>query len=1152
MSQRSLSQVITTIAGSNSKGDGGPATAAIVPYAFDVAVDAAGNVFFSDAVNYTVRKVAIDGTITTIAGTGVGGFSGDGGPAVNAQLNPLSIAIDKAGNLFIISNARVRKVDTNGIITTVVGNGQIGNSGDGGLAINAQLNAPSGLAVDANGNLYIADINNASVRKVDTNGIISRVAGTGVAGFSGDGGPAANARLRYPSGVVVDAAGNLYITDTQNGRIRKVDIDGIITTVAGRGGEGASGDGGPATNALLNRPSDVTVDASGNLYIDDNFSYRIRKVASNGIITTVAGGTQGYGGDGGPATSASLNNTTGITIDSNGNLIFADARRVRKISTNGTITTIAGNGTISFGGDGGLATNANLLTPSGLTVDGAGNLYISDSGNNRIRKVSAEGIITTIAGNGVEYLYGTGDNGPALNAAVYQPSFNALDGNGNLLIATGFLVRKVTPAGMISTIAGNNAGYSGDGGPATNAGLGSAQGVAIDKMGNIYIAAGSRIRRVDNNGIITTVVGTGVYGYSGDGGLAINANISPTSIAVDGIGNLYFSSEYFYQDRSTYIREHRIRKVDVNGIITTVVGGGAPGFGGDGGPATSAKINTPKGIKIDASGNLYFADAGNNRVRLVNVNGIITTIAGNGTAGFSGDGGLPINAALNAPNDIALAEKGIIYIADSGNNRVRKVTINLPPVVVGSGLASPQSATVGAAFSTATAYAFSDPEGRPLLYSSSSLPSGLILDANTGIVSGTPTSAGRFGVTIGATDDAGATTYSGFYLVINTDPPSNLPPVVTSNGILSPQSATVGVGVSIQTAYAFSDPEGRPLVYSSSSLPSGLRLNSQNGIVSGAPTSAGRFGVTIGATDDAGSIVYSGFYLVVSTDPSTNLPPVVVGNGILSPQSATAGVGVSIQTAYAFSDPEGRPLVYSSSSLPSGLQLNSQNGIVSGTPISGGTAGITIGATDDGGSTVYSGFYLTVNGAPYVIGGGLSSPQSGTIGVGMSIPTAYAFNDPEGRPLVYSSSSLPAGLSLNATTGVISGTPVNVGVNGITIGATDDGGSTVYSGFYITVSSTGGSRQSVAADFESGYGIQVRVLGNPTPAELVEVEIQGAQGKSLWLRSFDSQGRLISETALEEAGLLEHRWVRIGSASGLYYVRISMGDQQRIIKIVKY
>jgi uncharacterized protein (TIGR03437 family) len=456
--------------------------------------------------------------------------------------------------------------------------------------------------VDSAGNLYIADTGNGFIRKV-SNGVITTVAGSGGPGFSGDNGPATNAQLYFPDGVAVDSAGNLYIADSANNRIRKVS-NGMITTVAGNGTLGFSGDNGPATSAELNFPSGIAVDSAGNLYIPEPYNSRIRKV-SKGLITSVVGNS--LNGDSGPASSAQLT-AEAVAVDSAGNVYIADSARIRKVS-NGVITTVAGNGTQGFSGDNGPATSAQLANPLGVAVDSAGSVYIADRNNHRIRKVSG-GVITTVAGNG-------------------------------------------TP------------GFSGDNGSATGAQLNYPAGVAVDSAGNLYIADSYnfRIRKV-SGGVITTVAGSGALGLGGgDNGPATSAPLSLASgIAVDSAGNLYIA-EF---DRSD------VRKVS-NGAITTVAGNGTPGFSGDNGSATSAQLDNPEGVAVDSAGNLYIADWGNNRIRMVS-NGVIATVAGSGTGGFSGDNGLATNALLWSPQGVAVDAAGNLYVAGTGNNRIRVLT----------------------------------------------------------------------------------------------------------------------------------------------------------------------------------------------------------------------------------------------------------------------------------------------------------------------------------------------------------------------------------------------------------------------------------------------------------------------------------------------
>jgi uncharacterized protein (TIGR03437 family) len=347
-------------------------------------------------------------TISTFAGTGTGGFSGDGGPATAAEIyNPLGVAADPAGNIYFSDNVndRIRKISTSGIITTVVGTGANGYNGDNIPGTTASIANPFYLAIDAAGNLYFADTGNSRIRKLATNGIITTVAGGGGAGYTGDGGPATSAQLDRADGVAVDASGNIYIADSLNYVIRKVTAaTGVISTIAGTGGaKGYTGDGGPATSAKLNLPVDLVVDPSGNIYFSDQDNDVIRKIATNGVITTFAGsGRAGFAGDGGPATSASMNGPSGVALDPAGNLYIGEvgSSRIRVVLTNGTITTVAGDLTVGgFSGDGGPATSAELYQPRGVAVGPYGDIYIADDSNNRIRQLTTSNIQVGLLAN---------------------------------------------------------------------------------------------------------------------------------------------------------------------------------------------------------------------------------------------------------------------------------------------------------------------------------------------------------------------------------------------------------------------------------------------------------------------------------------------------------------------------------------------------------------------------------------------------------------------------------------------------------------------------------------------------------------------------------------------------------------------------------
>ena len=565
-------------------------------------------------------------------------------------------------------------------ITSVAGTDA--GSGDGGPATEALLTFPYGIAADGQGNIYIADTENHRIRKVDPEGIITTFAGTGEEGFGGDGGPATEAKLDWPSGVAVDAEGNVYIADQENERIRKVDSDGLITTFAGSGSYNFRGDedGIPAVEASLNWPTGVAVDAQGNVYIADSYNNLIRKVGSDGLITTIAGSGRVFGffeepdeddiGDGCPATDAKLDWPIGVAVDAEGNVYVADVGhdRVRKLTGTGTeyiITTFAGTGEEGDEGghigDGGSAAEARLSAPRGVAVDDRGHVYIADTGNNRIREVDSDGMITTIAGDD-----------STMGAQLSVPRGIAIDADGNLYIAdTGNNQVHKWDDGGLTAIAG--AAGLGDGGPAINARLLEPKGIALLEDGTLYItdSGNNRVRKVDTDGVITTFAGTGEQGSGGDGGPATEAQLYyPTGIAVDSAGNVYIADS----------RNNRVRRVDTDGVITTFAGTGEEGpledrdDVGDGGPATSARLSRPVGLAFDADGNLFVTDPGNSRIRRIDTNGMITTYAGSERS-FSGDEGPAAEAQFSLPLGFEIDADGNFYITDLyyDRNRIRKI-----------------------------------------------------------------------------------------------------------------------------------------------------------------------------------------------------------------------------------------------------------------------------------------------------------------------------------------------------------------------------------------------------------------------------------------------------------------------------------------------
>ncbi len=648
---------ISTVAGSSSIGDGGPATAAQLGTVQGIATDRLGNTYLSDTDRNLVRKIDAKGVITTIAGNGTAGFSGDGGPATSASLNlPYGLAVDLNGNIYVadLGNQRVRRVSPDGTITTLAGTGVKGSLGDGGLAADAQLMSPRNVAVDLAGDLFISEFEGHRVREVAPNGKISTVAGTGVAGFRGDGGLAVNSQIAYPAGLTVDRNGALYLADSSNQRIRRIIPGGIVTTVVGG-----------MTGMVLLTPVAVAVDLYGNIYTADSSLVLHEATAAGGWIAVAGNGAPGFTGDGGPAAKAQFSNLRDLAFDINGNLLLADGIRVREIAPGGTIATIAGDGFLRAVGDGAPATQAILNLPMDIALDRLGNLYIADTGTQRVRIVPANGLMNTLAGTG-DAGY-NGDQIPAATATLYSPMGVAADMYGGVYIADSYnhRIREVGASGKIATVAGT--GKSGEG-PIDmlplQTELRGPRGVCLGRNGTIYIVdtANHRVLAVPTGGYAATVAGNGTAGLGGDGGPANLAELNqPGACAVDSAGDLFIADTL----------NHRIAKVDPSGVINTVAGTGSAGLSPDGVTGPAAALNSPAGIAADDNGNIYISDTGNNLIRLLTQDGILHTIAGTAATGFSGDGGLALSARLNAPSGLFLDGSGNLYFADTGNNRVR-------------------------------------------------------------------------------------------------------------------------------------------------------------------------------------------------------------------------------------------------------------------------------------------------------------------------------------------------------------------------------------------------------------------------------------------------------------------------------------------------
>lgn len=730
--------------------------------------------------------------ISTFMGTDLAGYNGDGqAPAATCLYLPQDVTIGPDGLLYVVdwNNHRLRRINRAGVLETVVGNGTIGDAPDG-PATEASINHAVNIAFDAEGRLLFAAWHNSQVKRVDLlTGWLSNVAGTGLRAFGGDGGPAQQALLDLPSSVVVDTDGNIIFSDQANFRLRMVKPDGTIETLCGLGTRGYTGDGGPCAMAQLDAPvgqaaapaGRIAIDAHNNLYIADTSNHAIRKVSyPDRIITTVAGtGRRGYGGDRGPATQALLDTPTDVAVDDNGVLYIADTENnaVRRVGVDGVITTMVGNGERGFSGDGGPADRARIDRPYGVAVAPNGTLYVADTLNHRIRQVAdvapasvptpepsppptqipctdEVGSICTYAGNGA--LGYNGDGKHRLDTWLYNAIDIEFTPSGRSIVTdwNSFRVREILPdqtfrtilgtdfdgdgppdlsdltdpgaipttvnlnhpmdvielpdgdllfsnwhnhklrtldreTGLVRVVIGGPYGFRGDGGRAEDALVNQPPHTALDAHGNLFFIdqRNERIRviydffRQRHNGIVATVVGTGVKGFNGDG-IALETQLNlpsgplpePSgSLAFDRNGTLYFADTL----------NHRIRRVEFfspdfkQGVVTTIAGIGLAGDTGDGGPSTEAEINFPQDIELGPDGNLYFADANNHRIRKIDLTtGIISAVAGRGSKGYSGDGGPALEAELDRPFGLGFDLNGDLYIADTFNSRIRKVKLH--------------------------------------------------------------------------------------------------------------------------------------------------------------------------------------------------------------------------------------------------------------------------------------------------------------------------------------------------------------------------------------------------------------------------------------------------------------------------------------------
>lgn len=691
--------VITTIAGVDAtfNGDGQPAANVAIGYVNGVATDSAGNVYFTDPLEHLLLRLSPNHVVSVIAGNGIADYSGDGGPATSAAI----AATDNPQNYAPLIDS---------------------------------LPSLGGIAVDQQGNIYFAD--SQRVRMITPQGIITTVAGGGTLPVAPTM-KATDALLSVISGMVFDSAGNLYFT--AGNRVHKLMPDGTLTVFAGTGNPGFAGDGQPAASALLTLPEGLAFDQQGNLYVADgdlfNAATRIRKITPAGIITTIAGG-----GTVSPATGVAplkldLPQIGGLAVDSTGALYGFGAQAALLFKLSGTSFTVLTSQVAAPLTPGIPAANAyiighGLYDNSGIAFDGAGNLYVADSRDGYLCKIDTQGILSVAAGNGT-YGFG-GDGGPALGAEIQGPTSMTQTPDGTLYFVDSLnaRVRAISPAGVITTVlsganypaisnleiinnvisdpAGNLyvllahrliklapdgtitvilslsgiAGDKGDGSLAVNAQIQNGGGLARDTAGNLYLTdpVSNRIREITVDGKIHTIAGTGVRGFTPDGATAAGSPLAtPTSLLLDGAGGLYFE-----ELPVPGVGNNVIRYITPGGVLKTIVGNGTAGFSGDGGPATKAGLRMQErtGLALDKVGNLYVADGFNSRVRMISSSGTIATVAGNGVVANAGDGGLAVNASLVVPLGLLLDARGDLLISDFSGNRIREVLASPPAITV--------------------------------------------------------------------------------------------------------------------------------------------------------------------------------------------------------------------------------------------------------------------------------------------------------------------------------------------------------------------------------------------------------------------------------------------------------------------------------------
>ncbi len=1088
--------VFAGIVGSSAAPTPGPATNSGLGVPAGIGLDSSGDLYITDISHGDVEEVTPTGTLSIIAGTGTTGTP-TAGPATSSQLGgPFGIAVDTSGDVYIAdaNGNRVEKVTPGGTLSIIAGTGT-GGAPTAGVAVSSKLNSPYAVAVDSSGNLYIGDYNNHEVEKVTPGGTLSIYAGTGTPGTP-TAGLATNANMGAPDGLVFDSSGDLYVDDYVDHLVYEVTAETAPVFTADAPGAATVGAAYSYTFVASGSPSPTFAVASGSLPAELTLNAATGVLSgtptTSGVSTFTVSATNG----GGSVTTGSLSITSGsspvFTADTpfsattgvaysymfaasgspSPTFAVASGSLPAGLSLNtstgvlsgtptgsGTFTVSATNtfgtatspsitmtaltpdqllvyaGVIGHSGlpTAGPASTSYLLDPDGIAFDSSGDVYIADTGESEVLEVNPAGTLSVFAGTGTS---GAPTPGPATSSELHAPEGLTVDSAGNVYIvdSDNSEIEKVNTSGVLSVVAGNGTAGTPTAGPATSSHLNQPRGVVLDSAGNMYIAdtGNDAVEKVNTSGVLSVIAG--VPGISGapTAGPASSSHLSNLcGIAIDSSGNLYIG------DNGNDV----VEEITASGTLSVIAGIATHAGTPTPGPATSSHLDNPRGVAVDAAGDVFVVDNGNHEVDKISPAGTLAVIAGTGSPGAP-TGGTATSSDLYNPQGIGVDSAGNVYIGDTINNLVEKISGTLPLTAPAFTADAPAAtATVSMPF-TYTFTATGNPAPTFSL-TSGSLPNGLSLNSSTGVLSGTPTTSGVYSFTVSASNTSGSVSSGSLSMTVGSVP------MFTAD---SPTSTGV-TGSTYSYTFTASGYPAASFTVASGSLPAGISLTGSTGVLSGTPTTPGMSTFTISASNVFGSVTSGSLSITVEAVPvfAADTPASSISEGGSYSYTFTA----SGSPAPTFS--------VSAGSLPTGLSLSGSTGVLSGTPTATGTFTFSVMATNAAGSVSSGSITMAVDTAPVFTADG--PPSTATI----SMPFNFTFAA-SGFPaptFALASGSLPTGLSLNTSSGVLSGTPTTSGVFTFAVSATNTSGS-VSSG---SLSMTVGSVPVFIADSPASTGV---------------------------------------------------------------------------------